>query len=104
MLRYTVSGTRNRYSLSSQRNSHVKPSISIPPKTPMKVQEDSKAMVSGYSAAHTRDRTVGPSRVNTRVHGVRDTKPLQFVIAVQFSCQTEHLYPTQDPHEGAGRL
>jgi hypothetical protein len=79
---------------SPQCNYHVKTSISTPHKTPMKVQEDSKAMVSSYSAAHARDRTVGPSRENTQVHGVQDTKPLHFFVMVQLSCQTEHLYPT----------
>ena len=73
----------------------------------MKVQEDSNAVVSSCSAAHTRDQTAGtfPSNKYARVHGsVWDTKPLHFFAMVKLSCQTEHLYPTQDPHEGAGRL
>ena len=48
---YTVSGTRNRYIFSPRCNSHVKTSISTPPKAPTKVQEDSEAMVGNHMSA-----------------------------------------------------
>ena len=56
-----------------------------------------KLMKAFYCDAVARSTWGGPG------HGVRDTKTLHLFVTVSFLCQKEHLYPTQDPHGGAGR-
>ena len=84
------SGTRNCYIFTSRCNSHVKLSISTLPKAPMKVQEDSKAMVnslntvfdcrkqnkfSRYTVSGTRNRYIFSPRCNSHVKTSISTPP-----------------------------